>query len=60
MVLAVEDYESIMETLALLNDPIDRDRLVEAGRSVAAEDVTDGEDVASLLAARTARATGAA
>lgn len=52
VVLAAEDYESIMETLALLDDPTDRGRLDEAERSVAAGDVTANEDMARLLAER--------
>ncbi len=59
VVLSVDDYESIMETLALLNDPIDQARLAEADRSVAAGDVTDGEDMGRLVAERVQRATGA-
>ncbi len=52
VVLSIDDYESIMETLALLDDPIDRERLVEAERSVAAGDVTTADDMRELLAAR--------
>jgi antitoxin YefM len=60
VVLSVDDYESIMETLALLNDPTDRDRLAEAERSVAAGEVTDSKDMGRILAERIQRATGAA
>ncbi len=60
VVLSIDDYESIMETLALLNDPIDQDRLAEAERSIAAGDVTDGETMGRLVAERARRATGAA
>ncbi|MGH3273649.1 MAG: hypothetical protein ACRDNZ_04895 [Streptosporangiaceae bacterium] len=56
--MSVDDYESIMETLALLNDPIDQELLVEAERSIAAGDVTDGEEMARLVAERVQRATG--
>jgi prevent-host-death family protein len=60
VVISADDYESIMETLALLNDPIDQQRLNEAQQAVAAGDVTAGEDIARLVAERVQRATGAA
>lgn len=60
VVLSVDDYDSIMETLTLVTDPIDRERLDEAERSVAAGDVTAGEDMARLVAKRVQRPTGAA
>ncbi len=60
VVLSVDDYESIMETLALINDPVDQQRLEEAQEAVAAGDVTSGEDIARLVAERMKRATGAA
>ena len=60
VVISVDDYESIMATLALLNDPIDQQRLDEAQQAVAAGEVTAGEDIARLVAERVQRATGAA
>ncbi|MGL4175339.1 MAG: type II toxin-antitoxin system Phd/YefM family antitoxin, partial [Dermatophilaceae bacterium] len=48
VVLSIEDYESIMETLALLNDPVDQERLVEAAESLATGDVTSGEEMGEL------------
>ena len=60
VVISVDDYESIMETLALLNDPIDQQRLTEAQEAVASGDVTAGEDVARLVADRVRYATGSA
>ncbi len=60
VVMSVDDYESIMETLALLIDPIDHERLNEAQQAIEAGDVTAGEDVARLVAKRVQRATGAA
>lgn len=60
VVLSVADYESIMETLALINDPADQERLVEAERSVGDGDVTSGLDIGRLVAERIQRATGAA
>lgn len=59
VVMSVDDYESIMETLALLNDPIDRQRLDEAQQAVATGDVTAGEGIARLVAERVQRAAGA-
>lgn len=59
VVISVDDYESIMETLALLNDPTDQQRLAEAQEAVAAGDVTPGEDIARLVAERVRGATGA-
>ncbi len=52
VVISVDDYESIMETLALLNDPIDRQRLDEAERSIASGDVTGREEIDRLVADR--------
>ncbi|KWX01490.1 Prevent-host-death family protein [Carbonactinospora thermoautotrophica] len=59
VVVSIEDYESIMETLALLNDPEDRDRLAEAEESVATGDVTTGEEMAELMRERVRRERGA-
>ncbi|MGL5849905.1 MAG: type II toxin-antitoxin system Phd/YefM family antitoxin [Phycicoccus sp.] len=55
VVLSIEDYESIMETLALLNDPVDQERLAEAAESLATGDVTGGEEMADLVARRLER-----
>ncbi len=60
VVLSVEDYESIMETLALLNDPGDRERLAEAERSIDEGQVTPREEMASLIAERRAGHPGTA
>lgn len=60
VVLAADDYESIMETLALLNDPADQQRLAEAEQAVAQGHVTLGDDMTRLIAERVQRATGAA
>jgi antitoxin YefM len=60
VLLAVEDYESIMETLALVNDEVDRQRLAEAERSITEGDVSGAADVGRLVAERVRRATGAA
>ena len=60
VVLSIDDYESIMETLALLNDPVDQERLAEAERSVEAGEVTSGDEMATLLARRAQSDTGSA
>lgn len=60
VVIFVDDYESIMETLALINDQVDQQPLVEAQLAVATGDVTAGEDIARIVAERVQRATGAA
>lgn len=60
IVLSVDDYESIMETLALLNDPDDQKRLAEAAQSVAAGDVIDSDAMGRLITERVQRANGAA
>lgn len=59
VVLSIDDYESIMETLALLNDPVDQERLAEAERSVSDGDVISGDDMTRLVAHRVQRPTGA-
>jgi prevent-host-death family protein len=60
VVLSAEDYESIMETLALVNDPLDQQRLVEAQQSVDAGQLTNSDDMAKIVAERVRRASGAA
>ena len=52
VVLSIDDYESIMETLALLNDPVDQERLTEAEESLHAGEATSGEDMGNLVAER--------
>lgn len=56
VVLSIDDYESIMETLALLNDPVDQERLAEAEESLDAGEATSGEDMGNLVAVRMRRA----
>jgi antitoxin YefM len=58
VVVSADDYESIMETLALLNDPQDRERLTDAEQSVAAGDLTTGAEMSELLRDRVRRETG--
>ena len=55
VVISIEDYESIMETLELLNDPTDRQRLDEAERSFATGDVTERDEMDRLVAERAQR-----
>lgn len=52
VVLSADDYDSMMETLALLNDPDDLHRLQEAEHSIAAGDVTTREEMAAILETR--------
>lgn len=49
-----------METLALVNDPVDQERVAEAEWSVGEGDVISGEDMSRLVAERVQRPTGAA
>lgn len=58
VVLSIDDYESIMETLALLNDPVDQERLTEAEKFLDAGEVTSGADMGNLLAERMRRNDG--
>ena len=60
VVLSIDDYESIMETLALVNSPIDLERIMEADRSLAEGDVISGEEMRRLVDERVQRPTGAA
>jgi len=55
IVMSTDDYESIMETLALLNEPEDRARLVEAEESLASGDMSTGEEMAELMSQRARR-----
>jgi antitoxin YefM len=55
VVLSIDDYESIMETLALLNDPVDQERLTEAKESLDAGGVISGQDMGKLVAERMRR-----
>lgn len=56
VVLAHADYESMLETLALVNDPVDQARLAEAESSLAAGDVTAEDEMGQLMADRLTRA----
>lgn len=52
VILAVEDYESLMETLAILSDPRARVEIRQAEDEMAAGKVYDEADVRAALAAR--------
>lgn len=54
VLLSVEDYESIMETLALVNDAEDRSRLTEAQQSIGVGDVVDEEEMRRQMTRRSA------
>ncbi|HJU00996.1 MAG TPA: type II toxin-antitoxin system Phd/YefM family antitoxin [Actinomycetes bacterium] len=55
VILAADDYESLMETIALLSDQPAMERLAEAERAVAEGELTTGEEMAAILAARRQR-----
>jgi prevent-host-death family protein len=55
VILAVDDYESLMETIALLSDQPAMERLAEAERGVSEGELTTGEEMAAILAARRQR-----
>jgi prevent-host-death family protein len=52
VILAADDFEALMETLALLRDQAAVDRLVEAERMVAAGEVTSRDDMAAIMERR--------
>ncbi|MFV2198624.1 MULTISPECIES: type II toxin-antitoxin system Phd/YefM family antitoxin [unclassified Nocardiopsis] len=55
VVISVDDYESLMETFALLESPEEQERLREAEKSLEAGDVTTAEEMAELLRERVER-----
>jgi antitoxin YefM len=57
IVLAIEDYESLLETLALLGDETGRERLAEADAAVGRGDVTARDEMARIMEARRVRDT---
>ena len=56
VILAVDDHESLVETLAVLSDPAVVAAVRAAERDVAAGRVHDADDVRAALAARRTRA----
>ncbi len=57
IMLAVRDFESVMETLDLLRDPEAVRQLREAEEEVARGDYVTGEQMAEIMAQRTGRAS---
>lgn len=55
VVLAVEDFESLLETLAILQDPADRTQFERARQEADAGDVTSEEEMAALMRERFGR-----
>lgn len=52
VVLAVEDFESLVETLAILQDPEDRAEFDRARREADDDELIDEEEMASLMRER--------
>ncbi len=52
VVLSVEDFESLLETLAILQDPNDRAVFEQARREADQGDVTEEEEIAALMRER--------
>jgi antitoxin YefM len=55
VVLSVEDFESLLETLAILQDPADRAEFEQARREADEGDVVGEEEMAALMRERLAR-----
>lgn len=55
VVLSLEDYESLLETLALLDDRTGRERLEEAEAAVARGETTTRDEMAEIIEARRRR-----
>lgn len=55
VLLSVDDYESLVETLAVLSDAATVAELREADQAVAAGDLTSGEEMAAIMARRLGR-----
>ena len=55
VILAADDYESLMEAIALLSDQPAMERLAEAERAVSEGELTTGAEMAAILAARRQR-----
>jgi antitoxin YefM len=52
VMMAADDFEALMETLALLRDQEGVQRLAEAERAVAAGDLTTRDEMAAIMAER--------
>jgi prevent-host-death family protein len=55
VMMAADDFEALMETLALLRDQSGMERLAEAERAVAAGDLTTRDEMAAIMAERERR-----
>ncbi len=52
VVLSLEDYESLLETLSLLDDQAGRERLAEAEAAIARGDYATRDEMAEIMEAR--------
>lgn len=55
VVLSAAEYDSFIETIELLNDPVDRERLEEAEASIVEGDTATRDEVAELMRQRRAQ-----
>jgi antitoxin YefM len=55
VMMAADDFEALMETLALLRDQESMRRLAEAEQAIAAGDLTTRDEMAALMAERERR-----
>jgi antitoxin YefM len=55
VVLSLEDYESLLETLSLLDDQAGLQRLAEAEAAIARGDYTTRDEMAEIMKARRRR-----
>ncbi|WDZ89685.1 type II toxin-antitoxin system Phd/YefM family antitoxin [Nocardiopsis sp. HUAS JQ3] len=58
VVISVDDYESMMETFALLDSPEEQAGLVQAKEEYERGDVVTGDEMAELMRERARRETG--
>ncbi len=57
VVLALEDYESLLETLSLLGDQVGHERLAEADAAVSRGELATHDEMAEIMEARRRRDT---
>ncbi len=58
VVISVDDYESMMETFALLDSPEEQASLAQAKEEYERGDVVTGDEMTKLMRERTRRETG--
>lgn len=58
VVISVDDYESMMETFALLDSPEEQASLAQAKEEYERGDVVTGDEMTELMRERTRRETG--